>query len=251
MCVILIGIDDTDNPTSRGTGHLARELSTECARRNLQPLGVTRHQFLLDPRIPYTSHNSGACIAVTSPEGIGVVDFAFDFVRERSAAGSDPGVCISVVADVTTAIEDFGCLVAQRVLTIDEALRVGVSPGVKLRALGVAPAHSAEPPSGRGQGVIGALGSVGQRRAGEDGRFIELPGLRTLHGRVDRQAFADLGISLAHEPSRHRLAPDDRYETFDWVRPRLMHGKPVFPVEWSEGDHVWLPVDRKRSRPHE
>ncbi|KPK74876.1 MAG: hypothetical protein AMJ79_12975, partial [Phycisphaerae bacterium SM23_30] len=60
MATILIGIDDTDNAASRGTGFLARQLFRQCQNRQLRPLGVTRHQFLIDPRIPYTSHNSGA-----------------------------------------------------------------------------------------------------------------------------------------------------------------------------------------------
>ncbi|MHC4369889.1 MAG: hypothetical protein ACYSW8_19940, partial [Planctomycetota bacterium] len=60
MAIFLIGIDDTDNETSPGTGRLARQLLAECALRSLDPLGVTRHQFLVDPAIRYTSHNSGA-----------------------------------------------------------------------------------------------------------------------------------------------------------------------------------------------
>ena len=58
--MILIGLDDTDNAVSRGTGYLARTLLGELARRGCRPIGVTRHQLLLDARIPYTSHNSSA-----------------------------------------------------------------------------------------------------------------------------------------------------------------------------------------------
>ena len=61
MKTFLIGIDDTDNETSPGTGRLARKLQEECIPRGLISLGVTRHQFLVDPAIAYTSHNSGAC----------------------------------------------------------------------------------------------------------------------------------------------------------------------------------------------
>jgi hypothetical protein len=58
---LLIGIDDTDNLESRGTGYCVRQLANWLSEKNLVvPLGITRHQLLVDPRIPYTSHNSSA-----------------------------------------------------------------------------------------------------------------------------------------------------------------------------------------------
>ena len=87
MAVILIGIDDTDNETSKGTGHLARQLSRACLQLGARELGISRHQFLLDDRIPYTSHNSGACVAVETADGLDSVRFAFDYVAGNSAAG--------------------------------------------------------------------------------------------------------------------------------------------------------------------
>ncbi|MGB2986849.1 MAG: hypothetical protein WBE26_13335 [Phycisphaerae bacterium] len=240
MPTILIGIDDTDNESSRGTGHLARQLYKECEKRGLQPFGVTRHQFLLDPRIPYTSHNSGACVAVIAADDAESVAFAFDFVAERAAPGSDPGVCIADTESVLAPVADFAIAATQRVLNIEDALLLGESAGIALRAL-------RKP----GQGVIGALGSVGLRASGSEGRFIELPGLRELNGRVDAQAFACLGITLDYRPADHRPSPGDSYDTLDWIRPRLVSGKPVLPVEWSERRDAWVPVDRKRSRPLE
>ena len=65
----LIGVDDTDNLESRGTGHRVRQLANCLAQQELaQPLGITRHQLLVDPRIPYTSHNSSACLLVDANE---------------------------------------------------------------------------------------------------------------------------------------------------------------------------------------
>ncbi len=66
----LLAIDDTDNAESIGTGRLARMLAAHLEEANLfaEP-GVTRHQLLVHPDIPYTSHNSAACIeAAGSPE---------------------------------------------------------------------------------------------------------------------------------------------------------------------------------------
>jgi hypothetical protein len=60
---ILIGIDDTDNEETHGTGRRARQLGDRLAADGLAEIdGVTRHQLLVDPRIPYTSHNSSACL---------------------------------------------------------------------------------------------------------------------------------------------------------------------------------------------
>ena len=62
---VLISIDDTDNIESRGTGALASLLSKECENRNWgRTYPITRHQMLIHPDIPYTSHNSSMCFSV-------------------------------------------------------------------------------------------------------------------------------------------------------------------------------------------
>ena len=61
----LIGIDDTDNLESRGTGFRARQLGGRLAEAGLGKVrGITRHQLFVHPSIPYTSHNSSACLDV-------------------------------------------------------------------------------------------------------------------------------------------------------------------------------------------
>ena len=75
--MIYIGIDDTDNKTSRGTGHLARLIAADLAQ-DYRLLGVTRHQLLVDPRIPYPAKNSSAAIALEAgwivTEGMGLAE---------------------------------------------------------------------------------------------------------------------------------------------------------------------------------
>ena len=239
MGIVLIGLDDTDNQDSPGTGNLARRVFAECRARGARPLSVTRHQFLVDPRIPYTSHNSGACVAVESDDGLGAVAFAFDYVARASAEGSDPGVCVAVLDAVPTAVMDFGRRATREVLEMPEAFALAGEAGIELRALG-----------GTGQGVIGALGSIGLHADGNDGRFIQIPGLRELPDRLGAGDFARVGIHLDHQAAR-QPAPGDAYETLGWVRPRLSGGRPVLPVEWNEVHNAWIPVDRKRSRPLE
>jgi tRNA(Ile2) C34 agmatinyltransferase TiaS len=120
MTALLIGIDDTDNPTSRGTGHLARTLLAECVRRGMKPVGVTRHQFLIDPAIPYTSHNSGACVAVAGGRGVEEAAFAFDFVAAQAAEGSDPGACIASSDQVDRPVIEFGRRAARQIVEMDD-----------------------------------------------------------------------------------------------------------------------------------
>ncbi len=276
MAIILIGIDDTDNQTSPGTGRLARRLSDECVRRGLRPLGVTRHQFLVHPAIPYTSHNSGACIALESPstrsvpfgpartgvlsdsKGPGrargpcrsglraqasrsiareLSEFIYDFVARNSADGSDPGVCLAKASEVPDYIIEFANLATRQVVRMADALCLAERASVALRGLG-----------GTCQGVIGALGSVGLRAFGNDGRFIDLPGLRELRGCVDVAAFDRIGVAVEYCGSGCERAADtsSRCETLDWVRPRLLGGKAVLPLEWCEQKDAWIPLDRKQ-----
>jgi hypothetical protein len=104
------------------------------------------------------------------------------------------------------------------------------------------------PLGGTGQGIIGALASVGLRAEGGDGRFIDLPGLRELPDRVTVDALGRLGIRVDHGPGGPPHAPAV-YETLGWVRPRLVAGEPVWPVRWSDEHDAWVPVDRRKGKP--
>src|SRR5512145_396199 len=94
----LIGIDDTDNLESRGTGHRVRQMADYLVEIGLVlPLGITRHQLLVDPQIPYTSHNSSACLSVeTDEKRIGTLwEACRDYLLAECAPGSDAGLCLA------------------------------------------------------------------------------------------------------------------------------------------------------------
>jgi len=205
----------------------------------MRALSVTRHQLLLDPRIPYTSHNSGACVAVESDDGAAAASFAYDYVADASADGSDPGVVVADITAIPQAVSDFGYRATREVLEMAEASGLADQAGLDLRELG-----------GSGQGIIGALASIGMHADGNNGRFIDLPGLRDLPECVARQDFARLGIQLAHQGPR-QPASGDAYLTLGWIRPNLSGGRPVLPVKWNEVHNAWTPVDTRRSRPLE
>ena len=236
MVEILIGIDDTDNPTSPGTGRLARDLCQELVKRGLKSLGVTRHQFLVDSSIPYTSHNSGACIAVESDD-IREVEFAFDYIACISAKGSDPGVCIALSNEVSEEVFNFGLTAQERILQIELSFELARNNNIKLRGLG-----------GNCLGVIGALASVGLRSRGNDGRFIDMQGLRELPRKVNSEYLENIGIGLMHRDAKRLPDKNDIYDTLDWARPSLINNKPVLIVDWSEEENVWIPVDHKKNK---
>jgi tRNA(Ile2) C34 agmatinyltransferase TiaS len=246
MATFLIGIDDTDNDISPGTGQLARRLAAEIEQRGATLLGITRHQFLLDDRIACSSHNSGACLALEWGKPQSDLEFAIDLIGQWSAEGSDPGICIAGSNEVPREAMDWGWAATREVLTRDQATALAKRLDMCLRPLG-----------GSGDGIIGALASVGLRADGNEGRFLELPGLRMLAEFVTLRELSHIGIHVDHKMpdgiAKSDLPPsaESRYKTLDWVRPRLVGGKAVWPVEWSQDEYAWIPVDRKKSRPLE
>ena len=121
---ILIGIDDTDNLETHGTGRRARQLGEVLAADGLAEIdGITRHQLLIDPRIPYTSHNSSACLLVRTTDDRlpDLIAAARWFLLRESAPGSDAGLCVADRSQITVTQQDFGQRAKREVLTIDQA----------------------------------------------------------------------------------------------------------------------------------
>lgn len=162
---IFLGIDDTDNLDSRGTGELASIIAETIEKRNWGKCSrVTRHQLLIHPDVPYTSHNSSMCFeAEIGSEYIDqVISFASHFLSVESAAGSDPGLCIVDVNKInsTEKIISFGKKAKTELIKKKEAYILADELGIHLSEHG-----------GTGDGVIGALAGVGLRMTGNDGRY--------------------------------------------------------------------------------
>ncbi|MDW7710870.1 MAG: hypothetical protein SCH98_10375 [Deferrisomatales bacterium] len=236
---IYVGFDDTDTKDAdRGTGKLARwfegELPPACA-----VWGVVRQQLLLDSRIPYTSHNSAACVVVEAPgpdAAEGLIARARDHLARHFLEGSDPGLCVA--AEDNPALERliaFGRLAAIEVVTPDEAC--SAAGGCHLSAHG-----------GTGDGIIGAAAAVGLTADGWNGRFIEYRGLRDLPPRVSIAGLAGRGIlAVSMDRDAPVPRPEDWVETRGWLRPRLWGGRPILPV-LGAGDGVWWSVGEKRRK---
>ncbi len=242
---MLLGVDDTDILGHKpGTGRLARELGVHLEQAGLATVaGVVRQQLLVDPRIPYTSHNSPACLILNvecDVDGAAarVFDAAAHYVQSHAAPGSDPGLCLAHRDSVAPVVVQWGWRAGCEVVSKAEAEALAQRERLRLKELG-----------GTGDGIIGALAAVGLTAEGNAGRFLELAGgLRGLDERLPARVLRQKGIALLSMSRNGDAVPDDvEIHTFDRVRPRLIGGRPVLLLEPApEG---WVCFDRKQ--PHD
>jgi len=219
----LVGIDDTDFGESIGTGALAREAALWLRRtRSARTDGVTRHQLLVHPDIPYTSHNSAACLAVDCDDDVATLgESVAGFVGGLLHEGADPGVCVCAADAALPELVEFGRRAQAQVLRAEDADAVVARTGVFSRAVG-----------GTGLGVIGALAACGLRLGGDDGRFISYPGARELTGTLTAgELVARTGIARVLDQSGRSVEPSALVDTLGWVRPDLLGGEAVLRVE--------------------
>ncbi len=246
---LLVGIDDTDDHWSPGTGRRARALLHELAAAGLgAPAGATRHQLLVDDRIPYTSHNSSACLAWRSaqadPDAVRttVVELAGNFLERVCPPGADPGLAVAVpgrlTAESTRLLVDFGHRAQREVLPTEQAHQLAVATGVHLSGHG-----------GTRDGVLGALAAVGLHLSGNDGLFITLPGIRELpHSATAADLRKIAPIDDARDEAHRRPELGETIELGDWVRPVLLHGRAVLllepPRQQPDGTRMWRTAPR-------
>ena len=208
-----IGVDDTDDTEGPGTGHRARSLGVLVGGDSMGELiGITRHQLLIAPGVPYTSHNSSACLAVAwdgAEEAL--ASLCRGYLIDDAAPGSDVGLCIAPAAGVSEAIQAFGQRAKQEIVHMAEAFSLAAEQGLLLEGL-----------TGTRCGVIGALSAVGLRATGSDGRFIWLRGARELCGEYSKEWLcAETGIDVIATVGGTVISEDATVDMGDWVRPVL------------------------------
>jgi tRNA(Ile2) C34 agmatinyltransferase TiaS len=225
--MLFIGIDDTDNLESRGTGHLARQIAAALSADH-PVLGVTRHQLLDDPRVPRTKKNSCAAIVLgangqVSPSAL--LARVRALMLDNFQPGSDPGLCVSQA--VPEAVRTFGRRVQRELVKQVQARALAASHGLLLQGLG-----------GTQDGVIGALAAVGLAACGDDGRYVLVGRSRQLSGLQPVAALLAAGIAAVQtrdgQPVREGLVQTDK------VRPARRGGRPIAVVEWVGG--YWQPL---------
>ncbi len=185
---IYVCMDDTDNLKSRGTGRLARAVAAELAGK--YPVhGVTRHQLYVHPDIPFTSHNSCAVIHINS---LGIVapkelkdifktakqEMHLDFIE-----GSDPGLAVASLEQISPSLIAFGKDAKTTVLTQEKARTLAKNLNIRLEGLG-----------GTEDGVIGTMAGLGLACTRNDGRFLQIGNIRDLTGPQPASKLLNSGV---------------------------------------------------------
>lgn len=236
---VYLGFDDTDTLASpNGTGKLVRWFQNALPA-GCRCLGVVRQQLLVCDRIPYTSHNSAACMIVDIPEPAAVnrlIEGAVDHLVQHAASGSDPGVCVATEADpAIQGLVAFGQACTRTVATQGQALAAAGKTHLS--------GHG-----GTNDGIIGAAAAVGLTISGWSGRFIEFGDLRGLPGEVAVSDLNQMGIQVvAVDRDAAMPAPDDKVVTNGWLRPRLLGHCPVLMVV-TQSPGVWRNIHCKRRK---
>lgn len=224
---ILIGIDDTDNQKSRGTGRLARAVAMKIAKK-YPVYGVTRHQLYIHPNIPYTSHNSCAVIHVDLP-GNGMIKELFEIVRREMlldfVKGSDPGLAVANLEQISPSLVAFGKDAKNTVLTQDKARNMAKNLKIRLEGLG-----------GTEDGVIGAMAGLGLASTLNDGRFIHIGSIRNLIGLQAAEKLLEAGVDEISTVDGKSITKGPIYNASNKsVKPCPVNGKVVLFVEEHEG----------------
>jgi hypothetical protein len=207
-------------------------------------LGITRHQLLLDPAVPYTSHNSSACIVLEidgDPDGVvaGLTEVGELYLPEIASPGADVGFCVAEESKLGTGVILWGRRAKVEVLQKDEAEAIAHASGIYLRGL-----------TGEEVGVVGALAAVGLRRGGDDGRFLELGGLRRALGEQPAAVFLAAGVErfvLAGEEVE--LAPDELIVVGQrHAQPVLLGGRATLMLDPGSERGGWKAASRETVR---
>lgn len=233
---VYVGFDDTDTlEADRGTGKLARWFA-DVLPPDCTVWGVVRQQLLVHAAIPYTSHNSSACIVVEMPEEdhlAALIDRAAAHIERHFLAGSDPGLCV-VRHDHPhlPQLIAFGQRCTREVVSQGDALQAAA--GVHLSGHG-----------GTNDGIIGATAAVGLTAYGWSGRFIEYQGLRDIPEQVPVGVLVERGILPVPVGAGAPVpGPQDCVFSGGWLRPRLWGGQAVLPVI-QHSAHTWVCADKK------
>ncbi|HOI33077.1 MAG TPA: hypothetical protein PLC47_09945, partial [Bacteroidales bacterium] len=159
---ILIGIDDTDNKESRGTGYNARQLGHLLERKKLGEVhSISRHQHFVHPDIPFTSQNSSACLYLQNGNIDQLIPVCQQFMQQSCVPGSDGGLAIASLDNIAEKVIHWGKMSKKIVLKQADAWQLAKENDIFLEGF-----------TGNNDGVIGALAAIGLRKWGNDGRCI-------------------------------------------------------------------------------
>jgi len=235
---VYFGFDDTDTQDSQyGTGKLVRWFQNDLPQ-GCECLGVVRQQLLVCDRIPYTSHNSSACMIteIADPDLLNqAIESAANHLKKHFVTGSDPGLCVATEFDRSlNRLIDFGRFCTHSVTTQKQAIEAAK------------PAHLSGH-GGTNEGIIGAAASVGLTASGWSGRFIEFNNVRNYSEKIKVVELRNNGIEVVSMDRDSKVpAPDDVVFTNGWIRPRLLGNGPILFVS-PKGEGQWENIYFKRN----
>lgn len=238
---LYIAIDDTDNIGTAGTGEILENLIDELGNKfDIQFSRVTRHQLLVHKDIKYTSHNSSMCSVASVDTSVIdlIIDHSKDYLSEKCAEGSDPGLCVIDMDRLDNMsinlIKNWGIKAKQTVLSKDEAYLLAKNMGIHLSEHG-----------GTGDGVIGALAGIGLRLSGNDGRFKGKFDLEVKNGFIKvKDILLSPAIDKVKTECGSKLSPDDEVFITDKLKTILKDHKSVLMIRKNK-EGRWENLSRK------
>jgi len=228
---ILVGIDDTDNKESRGTGYNSRQLAAAIESEGIgRVVGITRHQLFVHPDIPYTSQNSSACLDVITDKLDELQPFARAFMKNVGAIGSDVGLCIREWDLIPDDVVQWGNNAKSKVLTMKGAYELAEVNEIYLEGL-----------TGAKDGIIGSLAAIGLRKGGNDGRFVWINSSQNLRDIESDSHSIDVlksnaGIDIIRCGDEVIDNPKERVYLNNWARPILKNNRSVLLVDKEENN---------------
>lgn len=229
--MIFLGLDDTDTLDTPGTNQLARRIA-QTPPAAFRATLILRHQLLFDPRIPYTSQNGSASIALEAEPGADrgeLLEMLRRVVRQWYVPGSDPGLALA--RWVAPEVVAFGRRCQREPVGQAEARTLARRAGVHLEGFG-----------GTEDGVIGALAAVGLLAGGDDGRVVHRPGWEWPDGFCGPQEVAAVrarGVDAVLVAGSGRAVEAGVVDLGKHLRPSYRGGRVVLFVEPAGVPETW------------
>lgn len=245
---IILVFDDTDSREGGpGTGELL-DIFLAQSRFAILPSGgfISRHQLLIHPDVPYTSHNSSMAVELLCTDMDSLIEEASLFLETQSAKDSDPGLAVAKMSMITPEYQkeliQYGKKTKVALMSQREAIEKARECSVHLSGHG-----------GTEDGIIGALAGVGLRLSGNDGRVKGKLKLETSNGFTTVDNLIEAGAADAVILYRDgQLFEQDIplhsiVEVNSAVKSLVRNGKKVIPLEQVEALSYRV-VHRKRLR---
>jgi len=221
---VIIGVDDTDNLNSVGTGHLVRKLGFFLHQNNVFFTKIiVRHQLFVHKDIPFTSHNSSASLSgylLNDMEEL--IINCEKFLIENAALGSDVGLCITYSdTDNKQELIKWGMDAKTIILNEDNCYALANKSNAYLKGL-----------TGKKTGIIGAMAAVGLALSGDDGRVLWMKNLRETKGIFKIKDIREIiGIDVFTTESEIPVNDNALIELGEWNRPIVKKHQTVLYVK--------------------